>query len=67
MDLAQRELDEAIDQSCGNPTKLIRNLLMAFFSPSTLAVSSCYGTWRYPALNKDIIGACFHKYMFTFM
>ena len=67
MYLTRRQLDEAVDQSCGSPTKLIRNLLMAFFSPSTLAASSCYGTRRYPALNKDIIGACFRKYMFTFM
>ena len=56
--LTHRQLDEAIDQSYGCPTKLIRNLLTAFFSPSTLAVSNCYGIWRYPALNKDIIGAC---------
>jgi len=32
-----------------------------YFMPSVLAFSSCGGTRRYPALNCDIIGACFSK------
>lgn len=59
--LTRRQLDEAVDQSAGSPTKLIRNLLMIFFTPSVLAKSSCFGTGTFPKLNSDIIGACFRK------
>ena len=59
--LFKRQLDKAVDQSCNSPTRLMRNLLIAFFTPSVLAASSCLGTHKFPALNKDIIGACFSK------
>lgn len=59
--LSKRQLEEAVDQSCNSATRLIRNLLMVFFSPSVLASSSCLGTRKYPALNKDITGACFRE------
>ena len=39
----------------------MQNLLIAFFTPSLLAASSCLGTRKLPALNRDIIGACFSK------
>ena len=63
--LTKRQLDEAVDQSCNSPSRLIRNLLMVFFTPSVMASSSCLGTRKFPALNNDIIGACFSKaYMY---
>jgi len=55
--LTVRQLDEAEDQSGTSPTHLIRNL-MIFFTPSVMAASSCFGSWKLPALSKDIIGAC---------
>ena len=56
------QLDEAVDQSGGSPTKLIRNLLMNFVTPSVQAKKlSCFGTRTFPALNKEIIDACFRK------
>ena len=59
--LTVRQLDEAEDQSCRSATRLIRNLMMVFFTPTTLASSSCLGKKHYPALNSDIIGACISK------
>ena len=59
--LTKRQLDEAVDQSCNSASRLVRNLLMVFFTPSVLATSSCRGTRRFPALNKDITGACFRE------
>ena len=59
--LTVRQLDEAEDQSSNCPTHLIRNLMMIFFTPTTLAASSCLGKRNYPALNKDIMGACLSK------
>lgn len=59
--LAQRQLEEIEDQSYKSPTKLIRNLLTAFYKPTTLAESSCMDTRKYPPLNKDITRACFSK------
>lgn len=63
--LTKRQLDEAVDQSCNSATRLMRNLLVVYFTPSVLASSSCGGTRRYPALNRDIIGACFSKLIVT--
>lgn len=59
--LTKRQLDEAMDQSCNSPTRLVRNLLMVFFPPNVLAASSCYGNRKLPALNKDIVSACISK------
>lgn len=56
--ISKRQLDEAIDQSCKSATRLMRNLLMVFFTPSVLAQSSCFGTRKFAKLNTDIIGAC---------
>ena len=55
MYLSKRQLEEAIDQSNNSPTKLIRNLLTVFFTPSVLASSSCGGTRKFPCLNRDVI------------
>ena len=43
------------------PTKLIRNLVSVFFTPSVMASSSCGGTRQFSALNKDIVAACIRK------
>ena len=48
------QLDEAEDQSSSN-------LMMVFFTPTTLAASSCLGKRNYLALNKDIMRACLSK------
>ena len=59
--ITQQQLDEAEGQSCGVPTRLLRNLLMVFFTPKVLGTSSCLGTRKFPALNQEIVGACFSK------
>ena len=59
--LSKRQLDEAVDQSNDSPTKLIRNLVSVFFTPSVMASSSCGGTRKFSALNKDIVAACIRK------
>ncbi len=59
--LTQRQLDEALDQSCSSPTRLVRNLMSCFFLPTLMAKSSYFGTRRFPKLNEDIVGACFSK------
>ena len=56
--ITQLQLDEVIDCSGASPTKMIRNLLMVYFPPQTLAKSSCFGGRKFPALDKQIIGAC---------
>lgn len=61
MYITQRQLDEAEAQSCGVATRLLRNLLMVFFTPNVMGASSCLGTRNFVALNQDIIGACFSK------
>ncbi len=58
--LTQRQLDEALHQSCSSPTRLV-NLMSCFFPPTLMAKSSCFGTRRFPKLNEDIVGACFSK------
>lgn len=60
--LSQRQLDEAVDNSSGSGTKLIRNLMSIFFSRETLASSSALGGRQNPALDQDIVGACLSKY-----
>lgn len=56
--LEQVQLDEVEGCSNGSPTRLIRNLLSAFFSREELALSSCYGSRVHRALDKDIVLAC---------
>ena len=56
--ITQRQLDEAIGESNGSPTRLIRNLMSVFFTREELAHSSCYGSRFNAALDKDIIMAC---------
>ena len=58
--IAAKQLDE-VKSSGHSPTKLIRNLLTAFFEPQVLAASSALGSRKNPALNKDILDACFRK------
>ena len=36
--LSKQQLDEAVDQSCNSASRLMRNLLVVFFSPSVLAL-----------------------------
>lgn len=59
--LTKRQLEGAVDQSCFSPTRLIKNLLNVFFTPAVLASSSCFVTRKFPALNQDIVGACFSE------
>ena len=60
--LTKWQLDEAVDQSCNSASRLMRTLLMVFFTPPVLASSRCLGTRKFPAPNEDITGACFSKY-----
>ena len=59
--ISLRQLDEANHRSANSPTRLLRNLLVVFFEPSVLATSTCRGNKTHPALNPDILGACFSK------
>ena len=59
--LTKRQLESVKDLSQDSPTRMIRNLLMVFFKPSILAVSSCFGSGENPALNRDILEACFSE------
>ena len=60
-------MDEAVDMSGSSPTKLIRNILMVFFSPQTLANSSAFGTRKFQALDKPILRACLSKYPYMLL
>ena len=64
--ISQPQLDELMDCSGGSPTKMIRNLMMVYFKPSTLAQSSCFGSRKYPALDKFVISACLSKCLIVF-
>lgn len=57
--LSKRQLDEAVDSSAGLPTRLIRNLMAAFFPKEVLASSSAYGGRVNAALDADILASCF--------
>jgi len=63
--LTQRQLDQALDQSGNVHTKLVRNLMNVFFQPDVLASSSVYGTRKHPALDRDIVSACIHEYIYS--
>jgi len=52
--LTVRQLDEAKDQSCNSLTRLIRNLMMVFFTPTSLVSEKK----NYPALSNYIIETC---------
>ncbi|XP_019860258.1 PREDICTED: uncharacterized protein LOC100637058 isoform X2 [Amphimedon queenslandica] len=56
--LTQRQLDDVEGESNQSPTRLIRNLMSAFFTREVLAKSSCYGSRLNDPLDKDILGAC---------
>ena len=58
MYITAAQLDESLDISGNSPTKLIRNLLMVYFSPQVLANSSAFGNRKFPALDKGILAAC---------
>ena len=45
--LMQRQLDAAVVASKESPTRLIRNLMSAFFAPDVLAVSSACSTRKH--------------------
>ena len=55
--LSQRQLGEVEGASNGSPTRLVRNLISAFFSREELANHSCYGTRMNPDLDRDIVSA----------
>ena len=56
--LSQRQLDEALDNSAGSPTRLVRNLVSSFFTKEVLASSSALGGRVNKALDQDILAAC---------
>ena len=56
--ITQRQLDEAVGESNGSPTRLIRNLMSTFFSREELARSSCYGSRNNKPLDRDVLSAC---------
>ena len=58
--LTKKQLD-AVHSSASTPSRLIRNLMGAFFDSATLAMSSACGTRKNPALNKDIVDTCICK------
>lgn len=58
--LSQRQLDEAVDNSNNSGTRLIRNLMSAFFPKEVLAKFSALGRIN-TALDKDIVAACLSK------
>uniref|UniRef100_A0A1X7T210 BEN domain-containing protein n=1 Tax=Amphimedon queenslandica TaxID=400682 RepID=A0A1X7T210_AMPQE len=60
--LTQRQLDDVEGESNQSPTRLIRNLMSAFFTREVLAKTSYYGSRLNDPLNKDILGACISKY-----
>ena len=60
--LSQRQLDVAIDNSSGSATKLIRNSMSVFFSRVALASSSALGGRQNLALDQDIVGPCIRKH-----
>ena len=59
--LSQRQLDEAVDNSNNSGTRLVRNLMSAFFPKEVLAKSSALGGRINTALDKDIVAACLSK------
>ena len=61
--LTRSQLDEAVS-SATTPTRLIRNLMMIFFTLETLANSSAFGNRNYKALDKMIITACLSEFLF---
>ena len=58
--IGRKQLDEAVANS-QTATKLMRNLLSVFFKPDVLAASSALGSRKKPALDRDILDACFRK------
>ena len=57
MFVSQIKLDAALDGSRGQPSKLVRKLLAAFFVQETLARSSARGSGRYTALDQNVVAA----------
>jgi hypothetical protein len=58
--IASKQLD-IIKSNSNSATKLLRNLLVAFFTPQTLASSSVLGSRKTQPLDKCILNACFRK------
>ena len=61
--VTQPQVDEVVDSSGGSATKMMQNPLMVFFTPNVLAKSSCFGSRKFPGLQKDIVTACLSKYL----
>ena len=58
--ITSKQLD-LIKSNSNSATKLLRNLLMVFFTPQTLASSSALGSRKNQPLDKCILDACFRK------
>ena len=63
--ISSKQLD-MIKSNSNSATKLLRNLLTAFFTPQTLATSSALGSRKNQALDKNILDALFRKYVVKF-
>ena len=59
--VSKMKLDTAVDSSQGQPTRLVRKLLSAFFSAEILAKSSARGSRTYAALDHNIVAAIISK------
>ena len=60
--LTKQQYDQVLDESRGSPTRMIRNLMTVYFTPTILANSSCLGKrGKNPPLNPDIVKACLSK------
>ena len=63
--VSKMKLDTAVDSSQGQPTRLVRKLLSAFFSAEILAKSSARGSRTYniyAALDHNIVAAIISKF-----
>ena len=63
--ISKIKLDTAVDGQ-GQPTRLVRKLLAAFFTPEVLAKSSTRGSRTFAALDHTIVAAIISKAHFFF-
>ena len=64
--ITKKQLDQVTLESGESATKMIRNLLTVYFTPTVLAKSSCMGKRENGALDSDIVDACISKRNFYF-
>ena len=60
--VAKKALEDAVDSSRKNPTRLVRNLVSIFFTEEELSKSNACGRGnKHIPLDPDILGACYRK------